>query len=44
LFLNRYLAAEESEIMKSDHKQLENIKNELNKYEKLFIFYFKLNL
>ncbi|CAF4945457.1 unnamed protein product, partial [Rotaria socialis] len=26
----RYLAAEESEIMKSDHKQLENIKNELN--------------
>jgi uncharacterized protein (DUF342 family) len=27
----RYLAAEESEIMKGDHKQLENIKNELNK-------------
>jgi hypothetical protein len=29
--LNRFLAAEENEIMKSDHKQLENIKNELNK-------------
>ncbi len=27
----RYLAAEENQIMKSDHKQLENIKNELNK-------------
>jgi hypothetical protein len=30
-FLHRYLAAEENEIMKSDHKQLETIKNELNK-------------
>ncbi|CAF1603544.1 unnamed protein product, partial [Adineta ricciae] len=27
----RYLAAEENEIMKNDHKQLEGIKNELNK-------------
>ncbi|CAF4712271.1 unnamed protein product, partial [Rotaria socialis] len=31
----RYLAAEESEIMKSDHKQLENIKNELNKLKEV---------
>jgi hypothetical protein len=30
-FLNRYLAAEENEIMKNDHKQLDNIKSELNK-------------
>ena len=30
-FSNSYLAAEENEVMKSDHKQLENIKNELNK-------------
>ncbi len=29
--LCRYLAAEENEIMKGDHKQLESIKNELNK-------------
>ncbi|CAF1216031.1 unnamed protein product [Adineta steineri] len=27
----RYLAAEENDIMKNDHKQLESIKNELNK-------------
>ncbi|CAF3542650.1 unnamed protein product [Rotaria sp. Silwood1] len=31
----RYLAAEENEIMKSDHKQLENIKNELNKLKEV---------
>jgi hypothetical protein len=31
LFLNSYLAAEENEIMKKDHKQLEGLKNEFNK-------------
>ncbi|CAF1651541.1 unnamed protein product, partial [Didymodactylos carnosus] len=28
----RYLAAEENEVVKGDHKQLEEIKNELNRY------------
>jgi hypothetical protein len=33
--LNSYLAAEENEIMKTDHKQLENIKNELNRLKEV---------